>query len=76
MKALGEFSDKIDLQIFQDLPLYIQKEVLKGKVIYYKDYLFTFDEFMRIIKEYDHFEKYLQEYYNAVENDSEGEASG
>ncbi len=66
MKALGEFSDIIDLQIFQDLPLYVQKEVLKGKVMYYKDYNFTFTEFMRVIKDFGHFEKYLKDYYHAV----------
>ena len=34
---LGDVLDKFDVQVLQDLPLYVQKEVLKGKLIYTKD---------------------------------------
>jgi len=62
IKALGELPDNIDLQIFQDLPLLLKKEILSGKVIYYDNFQFIFDQFMKIIREFDSFEKYYLEY--------------
>lgn len=64
IKALGELPDKVDLHLFQDLPLTVQKEVLAGKLIYYTDNQFVFSQFMKIIKEYGSFEKYYDEYFN------------
>lgn len=62
IKALGELPKKIDLQIFQDLPLPVKKEILGGKILYYDDYQFIFDQFMKVIKEFNTFEKYYNEY--------------
>ncbi len=62
IKASGNLPKKVDVQIFQDLPLYIQKEVLKGKVLYSQDFQFTFDQFMKVIREFGSFEKYYREY--------------
>lgn len=59
----ADLPDNVDLKIFQDLPILIQKEVILGKVIYYKDYDLTFNEFMKVIKEFSTFEKYYNEYY-------------
>jgi len=67
VKASGHLSDLVDLHIFQDLPLPIQKEVISGTVLYYRDYQFAFDEFMRVIKEFDFFKKYYDEYFTALE---------
>lgn len=36
LKILSELNDIFDVQIFQDLPLYIRKDVLKGKLLYAK----------------------------------------
>ncbi|HLC88709.1 MAG TPA: nucleotidyltransferase domain-containing protein [Candidatus Nanoarchaeia archaeon] len=66
IEASGNLPDKVDLQIFQDLPLYIQKEVIAGRILYYDNYQFIFNEFMRIIKDFDSFEKYYQEYLNGL----------
>ena len=71
IKALGELPDKIDLQIFQDLPLTVQKEIIKGKVLYYEDYNLIFEEFMKVIKEYNTFEKYYLEYINHLKKEVE-----
>ena len=39
MKILGRVSDIFDIQTFQDLPLYIQKDIMSsGDIIYYRDY--------------------------------------
>ena len=34
LKILSELSDLFDVQIFEQLPLYVKKEVIKGKVIF------------------------------------------
>jgi predicted nucleotidyltransferase len=37
-KVLSElFDDIYDVQIFQAMPLYVRKEVLKGEVLYFQD---------------------------------------
>jgi len=61
LKALeGEF----DLQMFQLLPIYVQIEVLKGRVLYVKDE----DELYRIayetIEEYEDFYPLYEDYIN------------
>lgn len=70
--ASGNLSDKVDLQIFQDLPLTVKKEVIAGKILFYQDYQFLFDEVMKVIKEYEFFEKYLNEYYAVLESEVVG----
>lgn len=37
IRALAELGDKFDVQIYQDLPLYVKEEVLRGKVFYARD---------------------------------------
>jgi len=44
------------------LPLYIQKEVLKGKIIYAKDMGFVYDVAYETIKAFDRFKKYYYDY--------------
>ncbi len=61
--ASGSLPDNVDLKIFQDLPVLLQNEVISGKVLYYQDYDFTFQEFVKVIKEFNFFEKYYNEYY-------------
>ena len=65
--ALGNLPDNIDLQIFQDLPLTVQKEVLAGTVLYYDNYNFMFDTLMNVMKEFNGFEKYYEEYFQILE---------
>ena len=52
---LGELNDKIDLQIFEDLPLYIQVEVLTGFVLYVKNNKKLHDIAIKKIQEYEDF---------------------
>ena len=71
LHALGELPKNIDLQIFQDLPLPVKKEILSGKVLYSEDYQFTFDQFIAVIKEFSSFEKYYLEYLSQLEKELE-----
>jgi len=60
---IGMSSDEnFDVKIFQDLPLYVQKEVLKGKVVYCKDVDFVYDVAYEIIKRFEDFKKYYYDY--------------
>src|SRR3989338_860117 len=66
IKASGELSSKVDLHIFQDLPVAVQKEVLGGKPVYYDDYQFMFEQYMAVIKEFNTFEKYYNQYIHEL----------
>ncbi|MCE8429285.1 MAG: hypothetical protein J5U19_12955 [Candidatus Methanoperedens sp.] len=49
-------SNEFDIQIFQDLPLYVQKDILSTvKVIYSGDFKETFEIFMKTIREFEDF---------------------
>ena len=60
----ANFNEKFDAKILQDLPLYIQKEVLKGKVVYAMDLSFVYDVAYKTIKSFDRFKKYYYDYIN------------
>ena len=58
----ANFSEKFDVKIFQDLPLFIKKEVLKGRVIYAKDRGFVYGVVYQTIKDFESFKRYYYDY--------------
>lgn len=56
------FSDRYDLQIFQQLPLYVRVEVLCGRVLYCPDERFLYDVAVETIREFDAFKHRLYDY--------------
>lgn len=64
IKLGGQLPDTFDLHVFQDLPLYVRKEVLKGKVIYAQDLSFVYDIAYETIKDFEDFKK---GYYDYIE---------
>lgn len=62
IKLLAKLSDKYDVQIFQDLPLYVRINVLKGKLIYSKDEQFAYDKIYETIKLFEDYKKYYYDY--------------
>ena len=65
MKILGRIGNKFDIQTYQDLPLYIQNEILSsGEVLYFSDYKEIFDTFMKTIREFGDFKPHLELYYS------------
>jgi len=58
---LKELPDKYDIQIFQQLPLYVRKEVLKGRPIYVKDKT-IYDIAYDTIKEYEDYHPFFVRY--------------
>lgn len=61
-RLLGHLNGNYDVQIFQSLPLYLRKEVLRGKIIYAKDLDFLYDVAYSTIKEFEDFKKYYYDY--------------
>ena len=56
IKLQGELSDKFDIQIFEDLPSYIQVEVLTGSILYVKNRNKLHDVAIKTIQEYEDFQ--------------------
>ena len=61
------FDKKFDGKVFQDLPLFIQKEIFKGKIIYAKDISFVYDTAYHILKEFDKFKRHYYDYIKTRE---------
>ena len=56
------YSNNVDIQMFQDLPLYVRKEVLRGKLIYYQDLNFVYDNASETAKAFEDFKRYYYDY--------------
>lgn len=62
-------SEKYDLNVFQQLPLYIRKRILKeGKILYCKDEDVLYDVYFQTIKDFELFEPHYEQYLGAVAN--------
>src|SRR3989344_6070926 len=62
----GSLPDKIDVQIFQDLPVVLKKEVIRGKILYQNNFKLLFQESIKVIKEFNRFEKYYNRYLDSL----------
>jgi hypothetical protein len=62
MKILGRVNDEFDIQTFQDLPLYIRREVLGGKVIYFDNNRFLYEITRRTNRDFDDFKLKFYDY--------------
>jgi len=56
------FEDTYDVQIFQQLPLYVRKEALKGKVVYCKDTRFLYAVARETIRDFEEFKDRFYDY--------------
>lgn len=55
MQLSGRLPDRYDIQIAEDLPLYVQKEVLHGRLIYCKNKRRVIERAIQIINDYEDF---------------------
>ncbi|HII94844.1 MAG TPA: nucleotidyltransferase domain-containing protein [Candidatus Methanofastidiosum sp.] len=63
LKVLSELSsDKYDIKIFQQLPLYIKKEVLKGILLYSDDVNFVHEVALDTIREFEYYKRFYYDY--------------
>ena len=63
----GELPDKFDIQIFEDLPIYVQKEVLGGILLYCKQKTKLIDRAINLIREFEDFEPIYNQYLAQAE---------
>lgn len=54
--------DRYDVQLFQQLPLYVRVEVLQGELIYCADTRFVYDVAGETIKEFESFKHRFYDY--------------
>jgi predicted nucleotidyltransferase len=63
LKVLSDlFDDIYDIKIFQQLPLPIRMQILKGKVLYEDDTTFIYDKAYETIKEFESFKRRYYDY--------------
>lgn len=63
-------SSKFDISVFQQLPLYIRKRVLKdGKIILCKNEELLYEIAFQTIKEFEYYKKIYYTYLNAIEHE-------
>ncbi len=58
----GRLPEVFDIQIFQDLPLYVKKEVLGGDVIFFRDKRELYDIAYETVQDYEFFEPLFLDY--------------
>lgn len=68
LSFLKDVSDKFDVQIFQQLPIYIRIRILKGKILYSKNEDLLYEIAFDTIKEFDFYKKLYTMYLNEVKN--------
>ena len=67
LQYLSQVSDKFDVQIFQQLPLYIKIRVLKeGKVLFCKDEDTLYELVFKTLKEFEDFKPRYYDYLEAI----------
>ena len=64
LELLKKSNEKFDIQMFQLLPLYVQIEVLKGKILYVKDEDRIYEIANETIDEYEEFYPFYLDYIN------------
>ena len=68
IKLLSFLPEKYDLQIFEDLPLYVQKEALQGKLLYCINKKRLIKRALTLIQEYEDFEPLYLHYISKDRN--------
>lgn len=71
MQILGELSEKYDIHTFQDLPIYIKKDIIKeGKIIYKKDLKSTIKIYIECIRKFSYMKKQIDRYCAALRGEA------
>ncbi len=64
LELLKKFNENFDIQMFQLLPLFVQIEILKGKILYVKDEDRIYEIANETIEEYEEFYPFYLDYIN------------
>lgn len=58
--------EDLDIRIFEHLPVYIQKDAIKGLILYCKNLTGFYDQAYDTLKRYQDFKPYLDDYTGVV----------
>mgnify|MGYP001607062078 CR=1 FL=1 len=61
VKSYG--SDKIDISLFDTLPIYLKPEVFKGKPLFVRDKYFVAEKSAKAFREYQDYKKYEMRFW-------------
>ena len=64
LSLLGKVPDNFDIQVFQDLPLFVRMGILKGKLIYCINEELVYEIANDTIKRFEDFKGYYYDYIN------------
>ena len=59
-------NDKIDVSLFDTLPIFIKPNVFKGKPLYVKNKFFVAEKFAKSFRHYQDFKKFEQKYWKTL----------
>ena len=62
ISLLADLSEKYDITIFEDLPLYVQQEVFRGKLLYTPNQKIVMTTALETIRNYEDFKPYYDYY--------------
>ena len=69
LEYLGKANEKLDINIFQQLPIYIRIRILKeGKILFCKNNKMLYELAFGTIKEFGFYKKLYEMYLNKIEN--------
>ena len=68
LELMASGTDKIDLSIFDNLPIYIKSEVFRGKPLFVKDKYFIADKFAKAMRNYWDFQRYQKKYWKQIQS--------
>ena len=63
LRLVKDIPQKYDVSFYDGLPLHLKREVLKGKILFTRDYYKILKEVQRVDLEYPHYEHFLEEYH-------------
>jgi len=62
LKLLSKLPENFDVQIFQLLPLFVRKEVLKGKLVYAENEEFVYQKAYETLEDFEAFKRHYYDY--------------
>lgn len=69
LEYLAESSEDVDVQVFQQLPLYIKQRILKeGRILYCRDEDLLYGLSIGFVKEFEDYKPVYRRYLEAVAN--------
>ncbi len=63
LELVRDVPEEYDISFYESLPLHLKREVLRGKILFTRDYYKILKEVQRVDLECPHYEHFLEEYH-------------